>query len=545
MKHQCQWGRGAVAIFGALMLAATVAAQTAPVAPKFVDSYRDTAPEAIAPLGAPFPMQNLARPTLPDQTFDIVDYGAVDGGKTANTQAIAKAIAEAKGAGGGTVNIPPGKWLTGPIRLENNINLHLQKGATLLFSQNRADYRPAVLSRHEGIECMMYSPFIYADGKTNIAITGEGVLDGQGDPWWSMPEQQGANLKLSQMAAQGVPVEKRIFDGTTPDGGLRPPFFQPMNCKNVLVEGVEFRFGAFWTITPCYCENVIIRKVKVTTWESAQRSAPNGDGIDPDSCKNVLIEYCDLDTGDDCIAIKAGKDQDGLRVAKPMENIVVRFVRGYRGHGGVVCGSETSGIIRNLFAHDCQFDGTDRGLRFKTGRGRGGGIENVWCQNIQMGTIAQAAFDLNMLYTGARLPMQPVGATTPFLRKMHFSNITCTDSKKVLLDIMGLPERPIEDISFDKVEIAGGGPVQLEDANGVHFTDVKLTTAKAPVVQALDCSAVEFRNTMAPAGMAGIATILGARTNAFGFFGTTNFGPKVPNSIQLGNGAKADSFKTE
>jgi polygalacturonase len=479
----------------AMTLAMTLAAcmTTAPTrgaSVPWVDSFRDLAPAAIEPVHAPFAMPQPRRPVFPDRTFNIRDFGAVEANTavntTANTAAIARAIAAASKAGGGTVLVPAGRWLTGPIHLESNINLHLDKDATVLFSQNFADYRPGVFCRHEGIECIKYSPFIYANGATNIAVTGQGVLDGQGDPWWRLPGQDAANRLLRRMGEDGTPLARRVFDGTTADGGLRPAFFEPVNCKNVLVEGVEFRFGAFWTITPCYCENVIVRGVKVKTWESAERKTPNGDGVDPDSCRNVLIEYCDLDTGDDCIAIKSGKDRDGLAVARPTENLVVRKIRAWRGHGGISIGSEVSGGVRNVYGYDCVFDGTDRGMRFKTGRGRGGVIENVWCENIAMGEVAHEAIHLTMLYVGGRLPAQQVGPGTPSMRNLHFKNISCKNAKGNMIQVTGLPERPIENVTIENCAIGGQRPVLIDDAKGVTLRNVKLAPARLPAFDILD-----------------------------------------------------------
>ncbi len=277
-----------------------------------IPTGRDSMPHAIARITAPFPMPQLVRPQFPDRVFNIQDHGAVAGGQTKNTEAIAEAIAAAARSGGGTVLVPAGTWLTGAIHLDNNINLRLAEGAVLLFSQNFGDYLPAVLSRHEGMDCLKYSSFVYANGKTNIAITGQGTLEGQGRPWWVSEKKLRAldSKTLEELADENVPVEQRSVH-------LRPAFFQPIHCRNVLVEGVTFRFGAFWTIQPTYCENIIVRGVKIVT-EGDYGHTPNGDGVNPDSCRNVLIEYCDLETGDDCVTLKSGRAADGLRVAKPL-----------------------------------------------------------------------------------------------------------------------------------------------------------------------------------------------------------------------------------
>jgi len=435
--------------------------------------------EPIAPVQAPFPFPRLERPAIPDRWLDIREYGAVEGKKV--TASIRKAFEAAGQKGGGHVVIPPGKWLTGGIQLENNTALYVSRGAELLFSQDPTDYLPAVFSRHEDIECFKYSAFIYANGKTNIAVEGAGTLNGQGKPWWDWKTSKSDSEKeLYAMAEGGIPVEKRIFDGTN-GRALRPAFFQPMNCRNVLVEGVTFKYGAFWTITPTYCENVIVRRVRIQT-EGEYGHAPNGDGVDPSSCRNVLIEHCEFDTGDDCIAIKAGRDADGLRVNRPTENVVIRHCRGLQGHGGIVLGSETSGSIRNVFAHDCEFSGTDRVVRLKSARGRGGVLENMWFRDMRGDRIEKEALHLNLLYTGTRYPEKPVDRTTPVFRNLHFANITITNGKGYGIEILGLPEMPVEDVTFDSVRIEGMKGIHCVDARRIHLDAISISAPSRPAI---------------------------------------------------------------
>ncbi len=439
------------------------------------------AEEPIAPLRAPFPMADLTRPVFSDRAFDIRSFGAVEGGVVKNTAAIRKTIEAAAVAGGGRVVIPPGIWLTGPIHLDNNINLVVSTGAEVRFSQDVNDYLPVVFSRHEDTECYKYSAFIYANGKKNIAVTGGGVLNGQGRPWWTFKQsRKAAEALVIDMGNRNVPVEERIFDGR--DGReLRPAFFQPMNCVNVLVENVTFRYGAFWTITPTYCENVIVRRVTVKT-VGEEGHAPNGDGVDPSSCRNVLIEQCTFDTGDDCIAIKAGRDRDGLRVGRPTENVVVRNCVGLSGHGGVVIGSETSGGIRNVYATDCTFNGTDRIVRIKTARGRGGILENMWFDHLRADTIQYEAIHLNMLYTGTRLPAQPIGPATPMIRNIHVTDVSCAYGKSYALEILGLPERTVENVTFRSLRMRSAQGVHIVDADSIALTDLDVRPEQGPVV---------------------------------------------------------------
>ncbi len=445
------------------------------------NSIIDSAPDTIAPIHAPFVLPQFNRPVFNDTKYDIRKFGAREGGTVKNTEAIQEAIDAAAHIGGGTVVIPEGIWLTGAIHLEDGINLHLSKGAELLFSQDPKDYLPAVFSRHEDIECYKFSSFIYAQGKTNIGITGEGILNGQGKPWWEWKQsKKKSDALLRKMADTSVPVKERVFDGGN-GNSLRPAFFQPMNCKNVLVEGVTFLYGAFWTITPTYCENVIVRKVKIETYGNYGHT-PNGDGVDPSSCKNVLIEYCEFATGDDCIAIKSGRDKDGLRVNIPTENVVVRHCFGKQGHGGIVIGSETSGGIRNIYAYDCAFNGTDRIVRIKTARGRGGIIENMWFRSLSADTIEQEALRINMLYEGNRFPVEPVTQATPMIRNIHYSNINCAYSKTAAIEIIGIPEMPVENISFDSVSIHASKGFACTDANNIQLHNVSLYPDSGAVI---------------------------------------------------------------
>ncbi len=492
-----------------------------------------SSPEDIAPVVAPFTLPPFSRPQIPDRTFNIKDYGAVEGGVEKNTEAIRKTIEAAARAGGGRVVIPPGKWLTGAIHLDNNIDLHIAKGAELLFSQDFADYLPVVFSRHEDTECFKHSSFIYAEGKTNIAITGEGVLNGQGKPWWGFKEsKKDVEARLRDMGEKDVPVEKRIFDGS--DGNiLRPAFFQPMNCTNVLVEGVTFLYGAFWTITPTYCENVILRRVRIET-EGAYGHTPNGDGVDPSSCRNVLIEYCEFNTGDDCVAIKSGRDRDGLRVGKPTENVVVRHCRGLRGHGGIVVGSETSGGIRNVYAFDCSFKGTDRIVRIKTARGRGGVVEHMWFRGLTGEEIVMEAIHLNMLYTGTRFPEQPVSASTPRVRDIHIADVTCTSGKSYAVEMLGLPEMPIEDVTIDSVRMSGAKGINCVDVRKVSLSALDITVGTPPLVSITDGREFTLDALTVPDGSGCVLQINGPRTDAITILRTSvpdsrmSIGAEVP-----------------
>ncbi len=443
----------------------------------------------ISPVSAPFAMPQLTLPDIPAREFDVRKYGAREGGVFKNTGAIRDAIEDAARAGGGVVVIPRGKWLSGGVRLENNVALHIVKGAELLFSTEPGDYLPVVFSRHEEIECYKYSSFIYAEGRKNIAITGEGVLDGQGEPWWKLKEEgKEAEKLLSQMGGADVPVARRIFDGRN-GHALRPSFFQPVRCTNVLVAGVTFRYGAMWTIAPTYCDSVVIKNVTVITSGERGRT-PNGDGVDVSSSRNVLIENCTFDTGDDCVAVKAGRDRDGLRVALPAENVVIRDCTFHHGHGGIVIGSETGGGVRNVYAYGCSFSGTDRMVRIKTARGRGGAIENLWFRDLRGEDIGEEAIHINALYAGARLPAGIVSASTPRVRNASFERIACSSGRGYAVELLGLPEMPIENISFDSLSMTTVRGIHCADVKNVRFAALRVAPQTLPVMTVTDAEGV-------------------------------------------------------
>lgn len=371
-------------------------------------------------------LKSIKAPQFPNAEFNIVDFGAVNDGKTLCTAAIEKAIAECNAKGGGKVVVPAGDFLTGPIHLLDDVNLHLMESAKLKFSTDTKDF-PIVLTRFEGVELMNYSPLIYALNKKNIALTGKGTIDGQADSshWWfwkwndetGVRMQKPANLKLREMAKNNVPVADRVFgDGYF----LRPSFVQFYNCTNILIEGITVVNSPMWEIHPVLSENITIDGLNINTL------GPNNDGIDPESCKNVLIQNCSFNTGDDCIAIKSGRDYDGRRLNVPSENIVIRNCSMKDGHGGVVIGSEASGSVRNVFAEDCVMDSPnlDRALRIKTNSDRGGIIENIYMRNVKIGEVGEAAVKINMYYDNG-----DAGGFTPKIKNVFVDNISCSKSK--------------------------------------------------------------------------------------------------------------------
>jgi polygalacturonase len=420
----------------------------------------------------PFDMPPVVPPSFPDRAFSVRDWGAVDGGETVNTEAISRAVEACHESGGGTVLIPAGTWFTGPIHLRSNVNLHLEKNALVRFSTRPADYLPVIFTRWEGIECYNYSPLIYAHDCENIAVTGEGTFDGQGRTWWHWKRLQKAAAKtLYDAEFDGVPVEERVYG--TEEAALRPQFLQPVQCRNVLIEGVTFVNGPMWTMHPVYCENVLVRDVTVRT------EGPNTDGLNPDSCRNVLVEECSFFTGDDCIAINAGMNEDGWRVGRPCENIIIRNCRMVEGHGGVVIGSGMSGGVRNVYAHDCSFEGGERGIRLKSMRGRGGFVENVTFENIRMTDLRRQAIVINMFYGSSTAA--PRSKTPPVFRNIAIRNVTC-ERVALAVDVRGLPEQPVSDVVLEHLRIHAVQGVRCQDVDGLTLNDVSGSVEKRPAL---------------------------------------------------------------
>jgi len=408
-------------------------------------------------------LKNIVPPTFQDKSFNILDYGAIADGETDSRPAIEKAIAECSMEGGGKVVVPSGTYFSkGPIHMISNVNLHLEEGSLINFSIDSKDYLPVVFTRWEGVEVMNYSPLIYALDEENIAITGKGILDGQAssENWWSwkgkkefgwkegMPNQnmKTDRVNLMKMNENSTPVDERIFG----DGHyLRPNFIQFYRCKNILMEDFTVKNSPMWIIHPVLSKNITIRGVK------SIGPGPNNDGCDPESCKDVLIENCYFDNGDDCIAIKSGRNQDGRRVNVPSENIIVRNCKMKDGHGGIVMGSEISGGVRNVYLENCEMDSPnlDRAVRIKSNSYRGGIVENIFVRNVKVGEVGGAIVRLNMFYA----PKEGSdGKFPPTFRNIQISNITSLKSKYGLR-FEGIENSKIQNVlvkncSFEGVE---------------------------------------------------------------------------------------------
>jgi polygalacturonase len=425
-------------------------------------------PQDITPLNPPFKMQQLQRPSFPDRVFDIRDYGAKtleqrEGYK--NTEEIAATIEAAAKAGGGSVLIPKGKWLTGPIHLKSNINLKLAKGAEVLFSEDKEDYLPVVLQRHEGVEAYNYSPMIYAFEVENVAITGEGTLNAQGEHWWKWYEKYGPPPRA---IASKVPLSRRDFGKGSGMEGMRPSFVLFWDSRNILVEDITLIDTPMWNVHLAYCDQIIVRGITVDSVE-----APNGDGIVLDSSKNALIEYNHLQTGDDAVVLKSGLNEEGLEINIPTENIVVRNFEAKNvktGSGGVVFGSETSGGIRNVYVHNAYFESTDRGIRFKTERGRGNVVENIFIENVKMKNVTYEAINFNTFYTGPG----KVGPS-PAMRNVIIKDVQIDGVPNAIV-LVGLPEKWLENIHLENIDV-------VNSDEGARIARVKNFTMKNVNIQ--------------------------------------------------------------
>lgn len=456
----------------------------------------------------PFKMDRVERPSFPDRTASVADFGAKGDGTTLCTAAIQKAIDQTAQKGGGKVVVPQGVWFTGPIVLKSNINLHLEKGAILLFSPDYNLY-PIVETVFEGLDTRRCQSPISARGARNVAITGEGVVDGNGQHWRPLKRDKVTESYWKEVTAKGgayirdgfwIPTEGArkgymMADMNVPTGNLteaqwdsikvflRPVMVNLVSCKNVWLNGVIFQNSPAWNLHPLMCENVLIEGVEVRNPSFAQ----NGDGLDLESCKNTLIVNSRFDVGDDGICIKSGKDENGRKRGIPCQNVIVDGCTVFKGHGGFVVGSEMSGGVKNISVSNCQFLGTDVGLRFKSKRGRGGIVENIWIKNISMFDIPTEAVIFNLYYGGMSAaeakaagknktedvkPM-PVDETTPCFRNIYIEDIVCKNAHRAMF-FNGLPEMPVENINLKNISITAEKPAEFKYCKGIKQENVNV-----------------------------------------------------------------------
>lgn len=418
---------------------------------------------AVVPLG------------FPDHQVDVTTFGAVGDGVTDCTLAFQRAIRAVAEAGGGRVTVPAGRFATGPIRLLSHIELHVSAGATVAFSTDPLAYLPAVRTRFEGVELMGYSPLIYALDQEHIAVTGEGTLDGQADRdhWWpwkgqeahgwrpGQPHQAEARDRLFASAERQVPVENRIF---TTGSYLRPSFVQPYRCRDVLIDGVTLRNSPMWIIHPVLCDRVLVQGVTVDS------HGPNSDGCDPESCRDVVVRHCRFDTGDDCIAIKSGRNADGRRLGVATERVLIEHCEFRDGHGGVTLGSEISAGVRAVFAQDLHMSSPalDVALRFKTNSMRGGFIDDVHLRAITVDAVARAAIEMDLDYEEG-----PGHGFNPDLRDIHISDLTVRQAHRAVM-LRGYPDAPIHDVSLSDIRFEHSArPEVVEHVRGLAIRNVR------------------------------------------------------------------------
>ncbi|MFV0379184.1 MAG: glycoside hydrolase family 28 protein [Mangrovibacterium sp.] len=431
----------------------------------------------------------IPEPTFPDNTVSILGFGAKNDGKTLNTEAIQKAIDSCSKAGGGTVLVPEGTFVTGAIHLKNDVNLHISENAVLKFSTDPKDYLPLVQTRWEGNDVFNYSPLIYANGQNNLAITGKGTIDGQGnnEAWWPWKGAAHHGWKEgmpSQLDEPGRPLldqwertEAPLFERHAGEGHyLRPQFVSFIYCTSVKIEDIKIINSPFWVVHPILSKDIIFRGVHI------ESLGPNSDGFDPESCKNVLVENCIFDTGDDCIAIKSGRNSDGRKPNIPTENMLIRNCKMLEGHGGVVIGSEISGGAHNIFAENCEMSSPDldRAIRLKTNNNRGGIIDGLYVRNIKVGQVKDAVIRINCSYD----PKEGQGNYPPMVRNVFISNITADMTGKNPADfglrLEGIKgENAVENIYISNCQFTGVKQVaQVADVKNLQVENVIINGKK-------------------------------------------------------------------
>lgn len=431
----------------------------------------------------------ICQPCSP-QWMNMKDMGADVEGKVKCTSLIKRAIDSLAGAGGGTVYFPAGKYLTGPIIFISNITLYLDAGATIEFSDDFDDYLPMVQSRWEDVRVKNFCPQLYAYNCENIAIKGDGHIDGNGKKWWDFWNQV-KNGSPSDSKWQKIFLEENaeLLDRNeylrAKNAFLRPQMFLSYNCKNILIEGVSFSDPPFWTIVPTFSDNITITGITI---ENPDYS-PNTDGIDLSSCTNVHISNSHISVGDDCIVIKSGRDEDGREANRPTENLTITNCTMLKGHGGVVIGSEMSGNVKRVAISNCVFEGTDVGIRIKTMRGRGGIVEDVRVSNVVMYDMVKQGVIITMRYQ----PTQPeeFSERTPQIRNVHLSDINIRNADRAIA-IYGLEEKDVEKITFSDMEIIAKKGIQIDKVSDIRFYNIGLEISEGIPFEAKDSHGIVY-----------------------------------------------------
>jgi polygalacturonase len=524
------------------------------------------------------PLPVIQKTSFRKDTFNIKKFGAINDGLTLNTKAINDAINACNKKGGGVVLVPAGFWITGPVELKSNVNLHLAKNALLQFTDDFAQYK-LVATNWEGLPQMRNQSPVSATNAMNIAITGWGIIDGNGDAWRMVKKDKLNETQWRSLVASGgrlsedkktwYPSEKSFKGSQLKNPGqitadktpqfyddvkdfLRPNLLVFTSCKKVLLETVTFQNSPAWCLHPLMCQDLTVRNISVKNPWYAQ----NGDGIDLESCKNVLIEGSVFDVGDDGICIKSGRDEEGRKRGMPTENVIVRNCTVYHAHGGFVIGSEMSGGARNLHVFDCTFIGTDIGLRFKTTRGRGGVVENIFIKNITMKDIVGEAILFDMYYAAQdpiplsgekrelpKVEMKAVDVTTPSFRNFNISHVYCNGAEKAIF-VRGLPEMHVKDIVLENMVLIAKKGFDIQEATGISFKNINVISAETkPVIDIVQSDKLSFTNVTYAAGAELLFRVSGDRSHTINIKNTDASRAKEKISYELGASEKSVSIK--
>ncbi|RYD74867.1 MAG: glycoside hydrolase family 28 protein [Sphingobacteriales bacterium] len=500
-------------------------------------------------------MHVIKQVNIKADTTSIVSFGAKGDGVSLNTESINKAIAAVSQKGGGVVLIPGGLWLTGPIELKSNVNLHLKRDALLQFTDDFNQYK-LVEGNWEGQPAWRNQSPISGTDLQNIAITGSGIIDGNGGAWRMVKRDKLTESQWKKLTSSGglvsedgkmwYPSEKTFKGSKTKNAGvvaavqsaadlqsikdfLRPNLLVLTNCKQILLEGVTFQNSPAWNLHPLLCEDLTLRNLQVKNPWFAQ----NGDGVDVESCKNVLIEGSTFDVGDDGICIKSGRDEAGRKRGKPTENVIIRNNVVYHAHGGFVVGSEMSGGAKNIWVYDCSFIGTDIGIRFKTTRGRGGVVEDIYINNINMIDIPGEAILFDMYYAAVdpivlagekreaiKTVVVPVTEATPQFKNIYIKDVVANGAEKAIF-VRGLPEMNIKDIYLENVTIQAKKGVEIIEGTGIYLKNVNVITDDTnPVVKIQNGNNINFNGFKYKDGSALLFDITGEKTKAVKVSGT-------------------------
>lgn len=530
--------------YGAALMANAVADELM----KQSHPLRNFLKKSVFPQTYEYQLPLIYEPYFRKDTFNIARYGAKADGFTLNTNAISQAIDVANAAGGGTVLIPKGVWVTGPFKLKSNINLHLERGALLQFSKNRDNY-PIVETTWEGQKSFRCHAPIWAVGLENIAITGEGIMDGAGEVWKFVKKNKLTSTQWRKLIESGGVVGKKgdtwfpteqsrygnedvkewanllvegktLEDYKTVRDFLRPNMISITECENVLIEGVTFQNSPAWTLHPLLTNHITLRNVTVRNPWFGQ----NNDALDLESCRNSLVDGCSFDTGDDAITIKSGRDEQGRKRGVPTENVIIKNTTVFHGHGGFVIGSEMSGGVKNLYVNNCSFLGTDIGLRFKTKRDRGGVVENIYISDISMNNIPGEAILFDMYYE-AKDPIaldgdaddlpeikgEPVNEGTPQFKDFYITNVVCHGAETGI-KLRGLPEMPIKNIIIENSNFVSNKGFIAIEAENITLRNVGLYTTAPKVMQVQNSKNITLDNISYTSGKETLLELNGSRT---------------------------------